>query len=270
MTNRLIIISIEASTMIEYLLLPLVLLALYLLYHLVVKIYLVAWQFKKMDPTLKFYIAPFSGMLGVQQENIRKYGDSQRFMKDMIKENPDQRAYFTNLGSKPFLILCDPELVREFSLDPKKYRKFNLYKHSSLSYDNGIFFAEDDHWANIKGIIRHSFGHEQLRNMIPTMKKSISDYNQLLKAKIEESDSKSIDFKVVHDTELLIGDILVRIFFSEEGAKKKIGDTPLSIALAEWTVSLFERSRAGPNILFSLFFGEKVKEMNFCKADRDH
>lgn len=98
--------------MIEYLLIPPLLLFLYLLYHLVIKIYLVAWQFKKMDPTLKFYIAPFSGMLGLQQENIRKYADSQRFMKDMIKENPDQRAYFTNLGSKPFLILCDPQLVR--------------------------------------------------------------------------------------------------------------------------------------------------------------
>jgi len=38
-----------------------------------------------MDPSLKTYIAPFSGMLGVQKENIAKYGDSQRFMKDMIK-----------------------------------------------------------------------------------------------------------------------------------------------------------------------------------------
>lgn len=190
-------------------------------------------------------------------------------MKEMIKENPDQRAYFTNLGSKPFIILCEPELVREFSLNPKKYRKFNLYKHSRLSYDSGIFFAEDDHWANIKSIIRHSFGHDQLRNMIPTMKKSIMGYNQSLKATILESDSKSVDFKVVHDTELLIGDILVRIFFSEEGAKKKIGNTPLSIALAEFTVNVFDRSRAGPNILFSLFFGEKVKDMNFCKEDRE-
>jgi hypothetical protein len=53
--------------MFEYLLiLPLSVLA-YLVYHLVIKIYLTAWQFKKMDPSLKFYIAPFSGMLGVQK-----------------------------------------------------------------------------------------------------------------------------------------------------------------------------------------------------------
>lgn len=167
--------------MIEYLLIPPLLLFLYLLYHLVIKIYLVAWQFKKMDPTLKFYIAPFSGMLGLQQQNIQKYGDSQRFMKDMIKDNPDQKAYFTNLGSKPFLILCDPQLVRDFSLNPRKFRKFNLYKHSRLSYEKGIFLSEDETWSNMRSIIRHSFGHEQLKDMIPSMKRSILEYNKSLK-----------------------------------------------------------------------------------------
>lgn len=75
----------KISTMLEILLILPTSLILFLLYHLVIKIYLAAWQFKKMDPTLKTYIAPFSGMLGVQQQNIAKYGDSQRFMKDMIK-----------------------------------------------------------------------------------------------------------------------------------------------------------------------------------------
>ena len=71
--------------MILYLLLPLLALIAFLVYHLVIKIYLAANQFKKMDPNLKCYIAPFSGMLGVQQKNIELYGDSQKFMKDMIR-----------------------------------------------------------------------------------------------------------------------------------------------------------------------------------------
>jgi hypothetical protein len=33
-------------------------------------------------------------------------------MKEMIKENPDQKAYLTNIGSKPFLIICDAKLVK--------------------------------------------------------------------------------------------------------------------------------------------------------------
>jgi cytochrome P450 len=255
--------------MIGYLLLvPLAVFA-YLLYHLVIKIYLAAWKFKKMDPSLITYIAPFSGMLGVQQENIRKYGDSQRFMKEMVREHPDQKAYFTNLGSMPFLILCDPALVREMSLSPRKFRKFNLYKHSRQSYDEGIFIAEDEKWTSIRGIIRHSFNHEQLKAMIPTMRTSIHTTCESINTRIDESSTKSTVFKVIHDTEVMIGDILIRIFFSEAGAKKKVGDTPLSIALAQFTVTMFDRSRAGPNILFSLFFGEKVKDMNFCKEDRN-
>ena len=50
--------------------------------------------------------------------------------------------------------------------------------------------------------------------MIPTMQASIKNNFALLKTKIENSPSKSVDFKVVHDTEILIGEILVKIFFS--------------------------------------------------------
>jgi hypothetical protein len=67
----------------------------------------------------------------------------------------------------------------------------------------------------MRGIIRHSFNHEQLKAMIPTMQSSIKANYANLRKRIEESQSKSIDFKVVHDTEVLIGEILVRIFFSE-------------------------------------------------------
>lgn len=52
----------------------------------------------------------------------------------MIKENPDQKAYLTNLGSKPFLILCDAKLIKELSLNPKKFKKYNMFKHSDKAY----------------------------------------------------------------------------------------------------------------------------------------
>jgi hypothetical protein len=71
--------------MIYYLLGIPLLVFLYLFYEFIIKIYLNGWKFKKMDPSLKTYIAPFFGMLGIQQESIKKYGDSQKFMKDMVK-----------------------------------------------------------------------------------------------------------------------------------------------------------------------------------------
>ena len=41
-----------------------------------------------------------------------------------------------------------------------------------------------------------------------------------------------MEFRVLTDTETLIGEILVRIIFSEEAISKKVNGVPLSIALA--------------------------------------
>lgn len=56
-------------------------LILYVFYMFFVKIYIDAARFRKMDPNLKTFIAPFSGIQGVQKSNIEKYGDSHRFAK---------------------------------------------------------------------------------------------------------------------------------------------------------------------------------------------
>lgn len=45
-----------------------------------------------------------------------------------------------------------------------------------------------------------------------------------------------MDFKVLHDTETLIGEILVSIIFAEDATNKKVNGCPLSIALAVATV----------------------------------
>lgn len=148
----------------------------YVIYMFLIKIYIDAARFKRMDPGLKTFIAPFSGMLKVQKQNIEKYGDSHRFIKDLIKENPEINGFLTNLGYKPLIMLSNAKYVKEVCLSAKNFKKFNLYKHSSKSYTKGIFLAEDDDWVAQKSIIRHSFNHEALKKMIPMMQDSISKF----------------------------------------------------------------------------------------------
>jgi len=62
-----------------------VVLVLYIIYMFFIKIYIDAARFKKMDPNIKTFISPFSGIQGVQQENIQKFGDSHKFAKDLVK-----------------------------------------------------------------------------------------------------------------------------------------------------------------------------------------
>jgi len=45
-------------------------LLLYVLYMFFIRIYIYAARFKKMDPTLKVFMTPFTGLLGVQKNNI--------------------------------------------------------------------------------------------------------------------------------------------------------------------------------------------------------
>lgn len=64
-----------------YLLLPILLAVLYVVYMFLIKIYIDARRFQKMDPNLKLFVAPFSGLQGVQQKNLQQYGDTHYFTK---------------------------------------------------------------------------------------------------------------------------------------------------------------------------------------------
>lgn len=68
------------SALLYLLLIPLALI-LYVFYMFFIKIYIDAARFRKMDPNLKTFIAPFSGIQGVQKINLEKYGDSHHYVK---------------------------------------------------------------------------------------------------------------------------------------------------------------------------------------------
>ena len=69
------------------LILALVVLAIisYIIWEFIIKINLTAKKLQKMDPSLKIYTVPFTGLLGVQKKCIEKYGDSHQFVKDMVR-----------------------------------------------------------------------------------------------------------------------------------------------------------------------------------------
>lgn len=114
---------------------------LYAFFMFFIKIYIDAARFRKMDPSLKTFISPFSGIQGVQKRNLEKYGDSHHFAKDLVKENPDVNGFLTNLGYKPMLVICSAKLIKEISTTAKSFKKFNLFKHSHKSYTKGIFLV---------------------------------------------------------------------------------------------------------------------------------
>ena len=95
--------------------------------------------------------------------------------------NPEANGYLTNLGYKPMLVVCSAKLIKEISTNARSFKKFNLYKHSHKSYTKGIFLVEGEDWSAQRAIVRHSFSHESLKKMIPTMNDSINRFLKRIK-----------------------------------------------------------------------------------------
>ena len=85
-------------------------------------------------------------------------------------------AYAPNIGHLSILVFCDTQMIKEYLLESKKFRKFNLYKHSSKGYLQGIFFTEDERWSRQRSITKNAFNHECIKKMIPIIQDSIGKF----------------------------------------------------------------------------------------------
>jgi hypothetical protein len=74
---------------------------------------------------------------------------------------------------------------------------------------------------------------------------------------------------VLNETQTIIGEILVRTFFSNEITQKQVNGKNLSLALADFTSNNFYQSRNPVNLLTILLFGTKARQINFVKSDKD-
>lgn len=100
------------------------------------------------------------------------------------------------------------------------------------------------------------------------MERCISEYIKKMDKAIQESPDKKYVFEVLAESQLIIGDALVRTFFSEQAAQKTVCGKSMTLALADVTASMFQQSRTGINVLTNLIFGEKARRTNFLKKDK--
>jgi hypothetical protein len=73
---------------------------------------------------------------------------------------------------------------------------------------------------------------------------------------------------VLKDASGLIGDLIVKVLLGVEASEAKVGGKPLSKALEDYTLLNNQCWLGIPNLLGSMFFGERVVKMNFCESER--
>ena len=100
-------------------------------------------NFKNID---KVYTLPFIPLIGafyLAEKSFKEKGDENYFAKIAYDTYPQMRALITNGLDRIFVILTDPELLKAFYLNEKKYNKERFFIENRIRvFGDGVAFAE--------------------------------------------------------------------------------------------------------------------------------
>jgi len=135
------------------------------------------------------------------------------------------------------------------------YSKQSLYKKAvvpdpiRLLMGTGLFLAEGELWKNHRKNISTIFHFEFLRKNIPLIQKTAK---QSLKKLSQEKDLRNVD--IMSEMHKITGEVVGKIFFSENLNHYKIDEKPITICLAE-LMSRIALQFQNPFRLFSMITG---------------
>ena len=88
--------------------------------------------------------------------------------------------------------------------------------------------ANGEKWQHQRSATRHSFTHESLKAMVPVMLDCIHIFTSTLNGLIEADEKHKLVLGVVSQTQQLVGEIVIRVLFSQKESETKLDDQPLS------------------------------------------
>jgi len=183
------------------------------------------------------------------RENEEKQKDILFYYKTLSKTNPDIPCVASNFADDIELLLFDPKLIKDFYSKQSLYKKALLADPIRILMGTGLFLAEGETWKNHRKSISTIFHFEFLRKNIPLIQKTAK--HSLLKLS-QQKDLKKVD--VMNEMHQITGEIVGKIFFSDNLNQEKIEEKPITICLAE-LMSRISLQFKNPFILFSMIFG---------------
>jgi len=133
----------------------------------------------------------------------------------------------TNLGSHLTWILYSPKIIKEFYSKQTYYRKVQAPKSVAALMGTGLISAEGNLWKNHRRIISTLFHFDFLNHQIPIIVETTREF-------LHKLDSTK-QVVIVDEIQKITGEIVGRIFFSENLNKHLIKGLPMTLFLAELT-----------------------------------
>ena len=116
------------------------------------------------------------------------------------------------MGNLVIVILCQPNLIKEFiSAQDKYYEKAQLIKSlTNILMKDGLLLSEKAQWKRHRKIVSSVFHFEFLKQMIPMV---IETTNELLDEVVKRSDLSSVP--IMDEIQNITGEVVGRSFFGK-------------------------------------------------------
>jgi len=192
------------------------------------------------------FFFPGMGYEKRDRDNEERHKDILFYYKTLSKKKPDIPCVAANFANDVELVLFDPKLIKEFYTKQSLYKKAVLAEPIRALMGPGLFLAEGDVWKNHRKSISTIFHFEFLRKNIPLIQKTAQE---ALKNLSQKDSLESVD--IMSEMHKITGEIVGKIFFSENLNDYKIDNKPITICLAE-LMSRIALHFQNPIILFAM------------------
>ncbi|KAM3269273.1 cytochrome [Capsicum chacoense] len=118
------------------------------------------------------------------------------------------RNFLTWHGSKPYLFVTEPELIKEILANKEDtYPKMDMEGYAKKLLGEALITNEGEKWAKVRKVANHTFHAESLKRMVPEISESV----QTMLERWKEHEGKEVDaFK---DFGLLTTEVISRTAF---------------------------------------------------------
>jgi len=207
--------------------------------------------------------AEFSPLVGSYfmktQSSFSKHNDALYDLKAMAEKTPDMKALVRNFGATPVLILFDPTLKKHFAFQHDLYEVGDFFGEFFNIFTTGLVGVNGDEWKKQRKIISQSFHFEFIKDNLPVILKTTREH-------LKELSQKNLEgINILSEMEKVTGDVVGRIFFSENFKDYKIKGKPVGTYLID---TLENVGKSFMSVGY-LLFGPKYIQKGFWKSHRN-
>ena len=206
------------------------------------------------------HFVPVLGFFYYVVRDLVKKKDSLHFLKQFVKDHPNEKFFVTNMGRNLHIILFDTILLKELliqNLDKVKFPYKNMVSQPLIGEYN-IFLSDGNNWKLRRKMLSYGFTFDTLRNFTPLMSEITDKY-------LLEMQKKSTSSVILLDyLNEITGEFMLQAILGSNLQSKKVEGKSLIYEQTVLNEHLFGRLMSP----FFMFLGSWFFKYSWIKSHR--